>query len=69
MAKISELLAFLTRAVVTGILLVITLVIVGKKSESLEGLSDAQKDAEKERPARRDLTAIHSIDRYDPRLD
>jgi len=48
--------------------MLITLVIVGKKSESLEGLSDAQKDAEKERPARRDLAAIHSIDRYDPRL-
>ena len=49
--------------------MLITLVIVGKKSENIEGLTDAQKIAEAERPARRDPAAIYSVDRYDPRLE
>ncbi len=48
--------------------MLITLVIVGKKTDDLDGLNDYQKGAEKERPARRELAAIHSIDKYEPRL-
>lgn len=49
--------------------MVITLVIIGKKSQDLSGLNEHQKKAEGERPERIDLSSIFSVDTYDKKLE
>lgn len=49
--------------------MLITLVIVGKKSEDLSGLNDFQLNAEKSRPDRRELNSIYSLDTYNGKLE
>ncbi len=48
--------------------MVITLVIVGKKSDDLSGLAGHQLESEKARPERRDLDKIFSLDKYENKL-
>lgn len=48
--------------------LVLTLIIVGKKSDDLSLLNENQKIIEGERPARRPLETVYCIDDYDERL-
>jgi len=48
---------------------VITLVIVGKKSQDLSSLNENQKEAETQRPARIDLDRIFNVDRFDSKLE
>lgn len=48
--------------------MLITLIIIGKKSDDLSSLNDQQKASELERPERSAPEKIFSIDRYDGRL-
>jgi nitroreductase len=49
--------------------MVITLINVGKKSNDISGLKEHQLESEKDRPERRELDMIYSVDRYSKKLD
>ncbi|HNR89223.1 MAG TPA: nitroreductase family protein [Spirochaetota bacterium] len=49
--------------------MVITLIIIGKKSDDLSALSEWQAAQEPQRPARLPLETIYSIDRFDERMN